>query len=403
MPKFWNAKRVRSYPRIIMGTIWCCIILTVILNRGRLINTYLGVDFLSFYSSSILYWQDITKLYDVPSQYHLQQLIYKIIPPDSGITYVNPPYFALAMSPFALLPFNIAFFVWTIMSIGSLCLGIYLLTKKSMKLEFFSGRLGTGEFICVIFSFFPTIIGLISGQNHALTFLLVTMIILQIQGRQSFKAGIFAGLLLYKPQLSFGFIFYWIISKSWRAICGFTLVGLILFLSVWISHGIEPFTSNLNSIKYLYVQIFSSGGLGEEVNLHSVIQFALPGLFKTNLSLIITYCISGFFLLYIYLLYKKDTSREYPALLLCLLLPFVISPHILVYDLLMIIPVLVLLIAIYPKNSLIWLVLFVNILPWVYKIFGLFTNFPMLSLIPLAIIIYIFIYHNNFAKNEISR
>ena len=305
MTKFWNAKRVRSYPRIIMGTIWGFIILAIILNRGRLLNIYVGVDFLSFFSSGILYWQDITKLYDIPSQYHLQQLIYRIIPPDSGITYVNPPYFALAMSPFALLPFNISFFIWTIMSIGSICLGVYLLTKKSMKSLFFTGGLGTGEFICIIFSFFPAIIGLISGQISPLTFLLVTIIILQIQKDQSFKAGIFAGLLLYKPQLSFGFIFYWIISKNWRAISGFILVGIILFMSVWIFNGIEPFTSNLNSIRYLYVQIFYSGFLGDEVNLHSLIQFALPGLFKTNLSLIITYCISGFYLLYIYLLYEE--------------------------------------------------------------------------------------------------
>ena len=58
----------------------------------------------------------------------------------------------------------------------------------------------------------------------------------------------------------------------------------------------------------------------------------------------------------------------------------------------MIIPVLFLLAAVYPEKSLVWLILFVLILPWINKIFGLFTNFPMLSLIPLAVIIYIIFY-----------
>jgi hypothetical protein len=100
--------------------------------------------------------------------------------------------------------------------------------------------------VIIVFSSIPFVTGLFFGQSHWLTFLLVTGIVVSMMYDRWFLAGIFGGLLIYKPHFIIGFLIVWIVWKKYKAILGFSLISIPWAALVIFQHGFQPYQSYVN-------------------------------------------------------------------------------------------------------------------------------------------------------------
>jgi hypothetical protein len=80
-------------------------------------------------------------------------------------------------------------------------------------------------------SFFPVIEGLMAGSNQMLSLLLLTAVFLSLKHGYDGPAGLFLGLLSFKPQLVVTTLVVLVFKFRWKALVGFGVVALIWLLS----------------------------------------------------------------------------------------------------------------------------------------------------------------------------
>jgi len=169
-----------------------------------------------------------------------------------GWEYISsPPYVAAVYSLFTLLPYSWAFFVWTIVSLMLIIIAVYWINKYLIREELLRAGLTHRQLLIVVLSFFPVVFGLNLGQNHALTFFLLTGIVIFSLTERWYLAGVFAGLLAYKPQFVIGFLILWVVWRQYKALAAFLLVVALWLLPVIVHYGFEPFLAYLNALPSL--------------------------------------------------------------------------------------------------------------------------------------------------------
>ena len=350
----------------------------------------------------------ILAVFDIPSQYALQKEINPQIPEGYGLVYANPPYHALIFSVFAFLPYPAAFILWSLLSLGFLVWGAWLISKFLLPQAIKSAGVGFSETIALIFLFFPTILGLITGQTHNLNFFLLLLVLTFALKKQDCRSGIAAGFLILKPQFALGFAILWLVTKNWRALLGFLGVSLLLSVAVLLTAGIQPFFSFLNAIDSPMTLTYADFHYQDETTLFSL----LYAVFKMDYPLA-----SRLFILMVPIIYVSsliwirraahhmNEKKIITTLVLAALFPFMLSPHALVYSLVLLLPILPLLAGQYPSRALLWSSLFLFILPWIYRIFISLTGiiFPWLSILPLMLLTYtLWQFHRSGNEPEIS-
>jgi hypothetical protein len=88
-------------------------------------------DFISFYTGAAMVWEGhADRLYDLAAQAECQD---RVIPPRRGaeglLAFVNPPHAALPLAPLALLPWDRAFLLWTLVQLA-LLVPLYRLLRR---------------------------------------------------------------------------------------------------------------------------------------------------------------------------------------------------------------------------------------------------------------------------------
>jgi arabinofuranan 3-O-arabinosyltransferase len=131
-----------------------------------------------------------------------------------------PPPFSLIMLPFALLPYFWAFVAWTSITLLGLLTTIYLIIRRSAA-------------ITLVIALPYTAWNILAGQNGFLTASLLGASLAFLE-RQPVLAGVFLGLLTYKPQFGILLPVAVIASKNWHAFAS-AIVTIALLVAVSIA------------------------------------------------------------------------------------------------------------------------------------------------------------------------
>jgi hypothetical protein len=185
--------------------------------------------------------------------------------------------------------------------------------------------------------------GLQSGQNHTLTMLLASGVAAAWMRKRWFLAGVLTGALIYKPHLVSGFLILWLARREFRALLGFAAVAAVWAgLSLWVD-GLPLYREymalsgallRLPLVKgdfpvaamatpyALLASLVPPGGMGIMVRIYLL----LVGLTAAGLGWAA--------------IRWRDSERW--GLVSAFLYPICMMPHALIYDLLMLVPALVL-------------------------------------------------------------
>lgn len=210
-------RRLRVYPRIIATMLALAVPLYALTFSGGLDFRRLppGTDFIAFWAASRLALHGhAAQAYDIGQIAHVQ---YAEFPHLAGpVAWVYPPPFFLLVLGLGLLPYLVAFLVWTTAGVVA-----YLAALRPLLPDRRAWWLAAA---------FPGLwFGIPSGQTQFFTAALTGGALLLLPRRPGL-AGILIGLLVFKPQLAILFPVVLIAGRAWRAftVAAVTALGLCL-------------------------------------------------------------------------------------------------------------------------------------------------------------------------------
>lgn len=219
-----------TYAKLLGGTLWIAWIASLLLGSGSfdLAGQVVGTDFLQNYTAGyILRVGDQARLYDLAYQAQIEKLI---IDPTLQDFYgfFLPPFMAWVFLPFALIPYELSFVLWSLLGLLFLWLSLKFLLKPTTALRPVLGWTLT---------WFPIFAAIGFGQNSLLSLFLFTLTYYLWQRERPFWAGMAASLLAYKPQLLLALGILWLLRwrKDWRALLGLGVGGSGLVLLCFVT------------------------------------------------------------------------------------------------------------------------------------------------------------------------
>lgn len=139
---------------------------------------------------------------------------------------VYPPFDMVFFIPLSFLPYEIAAKVWIILSITSVLLCIYLISKVYKQRLFSSTIL---IFAALVFLAFPTKFTFGMGQINAVILLFVTIVWYFLNKKDGLRTGIYLAfpvMLKFFPLLLLPYFFF---LKKWKILISFSCALLVVF------------------------------------------------------------------------------------------------------------------------------------------------------------------------------
>jgi hypothetical protein len=200
-----NRKRLTVYPRMCLtifvaaSVVWVMLSNHMVDRKGR----PLGVDFIIYWSAShIALTGHPADAYSIPLLFRSLKLT---VPASNEVfTFFYPPPFYLVISPLALLPYLVAYFVFILSTLAGYVLVFRRITTNATAMWCLAGF--SGVFVTAF-----------HGQNGFLTASLAAASLLSLRKRP-ILAGVFLGLLVIKPHLALFFPVALIAIGAWRTL-----------------------------------------------------------------------------------------------------------------------------------------------------------------------------------------
>jgi hypothetical protein len=198
-------------------------------------SRYLGWDFSVFYTAARI---PLSQLYNPAAlsmfwQQHLQP-----IGVERWAPYIRPSVFALVSRPLGMLPYGEAFLVWLIAGFCAFVASIAILIHRFNL---------PGYMVLVFCGFYPTMAGLVSGQDNCLFLLVILGGWLLLLSNREWLAGAVLGCCLYKYNLMLLVPLLLIFKHRFRALTSFTVVGgLLAAFSVVLASPNQYFSLLMN-------------------------------------------------------------------------------------------------------------------------------------------------------------
>jgi alpha-1,2-mannosyltransferase len=241
----------------------------------------------------------------------------------------NPPFFALPFVPLALLDLLPGFFMWTLVSLACLFAAVWLLLQEVPSVK--SRWRGL---LVLIFAFAPVYFGIIDGENATISLLLYVLIYRTLVRDQDKLAGFWAGLGLFKPQLFIVFPIVFVATRRWRALLTCALTALVLAavslaivgpagLQQWLRILFEPESGN------------ALANAWRMASLKSLVDQLLVGHPSLALGL---YLASSIVLVAGLLVVWSGRTPTHVAWIFTCLIAVLIDPHLVDYDLSVLVP-----------------------------------------------------------------
>lgn len=229
-----------------------------------------------------------------------------------------PPVFLLLVYPFGIMKYSIALAVWLIVSFALYLAAVYMIISRSTA-------------VILAATPFVLLANVYLGQNGLFTAALIGFSLVFME-RRPLLAGVFLGLLTYKPHFGVLFPIALLASRNWRALgsalsttVGLSIVATTVFgYEGWISF-IDGFTHRNPGL---------GGASGIEPRLQSVfgMLYLTGDGASTWVSWSVQLAVASMVALGIWMLWAKPISYNLKAAALCAG-AFLVTPYVLVYDL----------------------------------------------------------------------
>jgi len=182
----------------------------------------LGLDFLPFYASGALARTGRADLlYNIPAVAAFERETAKPLGMDLGKhfgPFWNPPFYAWVFAPMSMLPYRQALAVWTMLNVAALGVSFVLLVRMLPKGTSWQSWMLVPLLMLVSIPFVQAIS---HGQNTFTSLLLLCAAVTAWRSRKALWAGVFCGLLFYKPQHAAVLGAVLTLSLGRRALLGF--------------------------------------------------------------------------------------------------------------------------------------------------------------------------------------
>ncbi len=259
----------------------------------------------------------------------------------------NPPFYALLYAPLGWLDLLSGFAVWSLLSLGFLALSLKLLLDEHPPLR----ARWFGVLVFVI-AFPPVYFGLIDGENATLSLLLYALIFRAFPRRQDRSLGVWVALGLFKPQLFFVWPLVLVVSRRWLALFSYVVTTMALLslslvlvgadgLQAWVRILLEPEGGNavVNGWRM--------------VSAKSFFDALLPGYGNVSVAL---YVLAGLGLMVgLWRIWTQKDVDLPTACVLTTVVALLVDPHLVDYDLTVLVVAGVIAAPLVPK--LIWVIL----------------------------------------------
>jgi hypothetical protein len=330
-PRFPTRSDVRGHAAVL----GICLALTYALNiatpslkdRAGQIK---GTDFANFYAlGSLALTGQHQSLYDPLA---LRDYSTALLPELAGTYYlpIYGPQVALLFAPFSLLPYSLSLVLWIVL-ITAMFVGCCWLFWRDCP----SLRDDTVTVVVVAVSA-PAFFNLIAhGQNSAIALVCFTAAYFALRRERSFLAGLAIGSLVFKPQLGLVAACVFVLSREWRIIFGAVTGAAIQLGLAWLYFGSDVMIAYSRWLLGVgEINDLLSVKLYQMHSLYAFFKLAVPWLWVAT---VLYLCGAAICIWATYIVWRSRAplTLRYAFLLLATALA---SPHLYVYDLVVLAP-----------------------------------------------------------------
>lgn len=336
-PDRWlTSKRLRAHGILLAATLWALYIWTIATPGLRDRNGNLkGTDFLHFYTlGSLAIEHRGADLYDINAQ---ARLAAQRVPEAVGIRYLPlyPPQVSLLFIPIAHLSYERALALWWLFSAVVYALCCYGLWRLCPNLK------PDGLTVVFLAVGFPAFFHLIAwGQTSALALACFVIFFLLLRQRRDFLAGIALGCLVFKPQLGLAAAVLFVSIGAWKVVLGAALSALAELSIGVIYYGIEPLRAWFQTLQN--IRTVSAMLEPRPYQTHCLRTFwsmLIPSSTASNALYLISAAVVTVWTVQVW----KRSEAWAPRFSILLLATVLVSPHLTVYDLVILAPAILLL------------------------------------------------------------
>jgi hypothetical protein len=334
--RWLTLRRLRAHGLLLALTIWAFYIWTIATPTLRDRNGNVkGTDFLHFYTlGSLAIAHHGGELYNMDAQ---AAMAAQRVPNAAGIRYLPlyPPQVSLVFAPLAHLPYGRALALWwlcTAVIYGVCC---YWIWRVCPNLRDFGGT------VALVAMAFPAFFHLIAwGQTSALALACFVAAFLLLRDQREFAAGIALGCLIFKPQLGLAAGLVFIVAGRWRLLAGAALSAAAQIGAGIAYYGVDPFRSWLRMMRAVPALLPSFEPRPYQTHCLRTFWSMLVPWSGVAFGLYVFSAIVVLFLTIAIWRRQESLSLKYSALLLATVL---VSPHLTIYDLVILAPAILLL------------------------------------------------------------
>lgn len=237
-----STERIRAYTRLMLVITLGGGAVQAALGPGLLdsFGHVIGGDFIAFFTGARFFVEGrLGELYSLESQRAFQASVTFPHVPRGIHPFINPPYAIALYLPYASFSYPIGLALWWLTGLGALAASALLLRNELRGLR----RHRTLTLCLGAFLFFPTVSWLLYGQITPVTLLLYAATFALLRRGRDFAAGAVLGCLAYKPQLALTLALVLVVKGRVRAIAGgavalasWTTLGLLLAPAAMIEY-----------------------------------------------------------------------------------------------------------------------------------------------------------------------
>jgi len=359
-------KRVRVYPTLLILGVLVYLTWQTGLALWLGLPYYLtgGLDFMAFYTGGRFFLEGrLADLYDFSAQRAFQASLLAPVVSKARSPFINPPFTVALYAPFALGSYGLGLLLWWGAGLLAFTLSLRLIRQTLLPP---SGP-STGRLFLTSFLFFPTLAWFLYGQSTALTLLLYTLTFVLLRRERDFTAGLALGCLLYKPQLAVALGVMLLVKRRWWALLGGALsAGLWLVIGFALSPAAMQEYARMSPMLF---ELLRSGMApmdprwGLQVHyptwgIQSFFGFAvllLDGFWKSGADLLAAVLTLGGVLGVVFwwrrMAWQPGTRAWDFTMAATLALGLLISPHLFLYDLMLLLLPLAIVWSYYPRGT----------------------------------------------------
>jgi len=336
LDRWLTSKRLRAHALLLAIAVWGIYIWTIATPGLRDRNGNLkGTDFLHFYTlGSLALAHSGNELYDMRSQALLAE---RRVPDARGIRYLPlyPPQVSLLFAPLAVFSYERALTLWWLFTALIYAACCYWTWQSCPALH----RCGATTALAALA--FPAFFHLIAwGQTSAIALACFTVTFFLLRDQREFAAGLVLGCVTFKPQLGLAAAILFIFVGSWRLVAGAALSGAVQSAVGVLYYGTGPFRSWMDTMRHVPARLASFEPKPYETHcLRTFWSILVP---RSELSFGLYLVSSAVVLGWTIAIWKsqKPFSLKFSVLLLATVL---VSPHLTIYDLVILAPAILLL------------------------------------------------------------